>query len=89
MDKLNWNIDFFIWVLQPIKIISLILSQVSCKVGWKWEIPEKKHLTARKQNLACLRCDPSQAPTHSDEMTSDLELERLAVLTTQPRGAAY
>ena len=38
--------DFFImWVLQPVKIISLILSRVNRKVGWKWEIPEKNHLT--------------------------------------------
>ena len=24
----------------------------------QWDIPEKKHLTTRKQNLACLTCDP-------------------------------
>ena len=41
--------------------------------GEKREIPEKKHLTCRKQNLACLICDPSLAQTHSSEMTSDLE----------------
>ena len=46
-----------IWVLLPVKIISLILSRVNQKVGRKPEIPEKKHLTARKQNLACLTCD--------------------------------
>ena len=28
--------------LAPVKIISLILSRVNRKVGWKWEIPEKK-----------------------------------------------
>ena len=33
----------------------------------------KKHLTTRKQNLACLTYDPSKARTHSSEMTSDLE----------------
>ena len=43
----------------------------TCKVGQKRKIPEKKHLT--KQNLACLKCDPSWARTHSSEMTSDLE----------------
>ena len=44
---------FFIW------IISLILSRVNRKVGRKREIPKKKHLTTRKQNLACLTYDPS------------------------------
>ena len=29
------------------------------KVERKREIPKKKHLTTRKQNLACLTCDPS------------------------------
>ena len=29
------------------------------KVGRKREIPEKKHLTTRKQNLACVTFDPS------------------------------
>ena len=61
---------FFIWVLWPIKIISLILSWFNHKVGRKWEISEKKHLTTRKQNLVCLPCDPSRAPTHSGEMTT-------------------
>ena len=28
-------------------------------MGRKWEILEKKHLTTRKQKLACLTCDPS------------------------------
>ena len=37
------------------------------------EIPEKNHLTTRKQNLACLTCDPSEARTHSGKMASDLE----------------
>ena len=43
---------FFVlnWVLQPVKIISIILSWV----GRKREIPEKKHLTTCKQNLAHL-----------------------------------
>ena len=45
---------FFIWILRPITIISLSLSRVNHKVGRKREIPEKKHLTTRKQNLACL-----------------------------------
>ena len=34
---------------------------------------EKPPDPTRKQNLACLTCDPSQARTHSGEMTSDLE----------------
>ena len=59
--------------LQPVKIISLILSLVNRKVWQKGEIPEKNHLTNCKQNLACLTCDQSKAQTHSGEMTSDLE----------------
>ena len=50
---------FFLWVLRTVKIISLILSRVNRKVRRKREIPEKNHLTTRKQNLACLTCDPS------------------------------
>ena len=53
-----------IWVLQPVKIISLILSQVNRKVGRKQEIPEKSHLNTCKQNLACLKCDPIWSRTH-------------------------
>ena len=53
-------IFFFLFgVLQPVKIISLILSQVNHEVGRKREIIEKKHLTTHKQNLACLKSDPS------------------------------
>ena len=41
--------------LRPVKIFSLILTQVNCKVGKnKRPPPEKKHLTTRQQNLACL-----------------------------------
>ena len=40
--------------LRPVKIISFILSRVIHKVGWKREIPDKNHLTTRKQNLSCL-----------------------------------
>ena len=40
----------------------------------KREIPGKNHLTTRKQNQACLTCDPSYARTHCGEMTSELEL---------------
>ena len=40
---------YFIWVLMPVKIISLILSWVNGLLGRKRAIPEKKHLT----------CDPS------------------------------
>ena len=51
---------FFIFIVYwPIKVISLILSPVNREVGRKQEIPEKNNLTTRKQNLACLTCDPS------------------------------
>ena len=39
------------------KIILLILSRVNREVGRKREIPEQKHLTTHKENLACLTCD--------------------------------
>ena len=45
---------FIIWVLLPVNNISLILSRVNRKMGRKREIPEKNHMTTRKQNLACL-----------------------------------
>ena len=77
---------FSIWVLWPVKFISLILNLVKLKLGRKWEIPEKNHLSTRKQNLASLTWDLSSAQTHSGEMTSDLEHKRLAYLTTLPRG---
>ena len=48
----------FIWVLRPVIIISLI-RQVNRKVLRKREIPEKNYVTTRKQNFACLTCDPS------------------------------
>ena len=67
------QIFFSYWVWWPVKIISLNLSQVNHKLGRKRENPEKNHLTTHKQNLACLTCDPSEAWTHSGEMTSKLE----------------
>ena len=36
---------FYLWFLWPIKIISLILSQVNHQAGRIWEIPKKNHLT--------------------------------------------
>ena len=45
-------IYFFTWVLRPVKIISLILSQVNREMGQKREIPEKNHLTTRKDNFS-------------------------------------
>ena len=69
-----------------VKIISLILIRVNHKVGRKRDISEKKHMTIRKQNLACLTCDPSKARTHGGEMTSDLDSLNLGSLTTRPRG---
>ena len=41
--------------------------------GAKTGDPRQNHLTTCKQNLSCLTCDPSEARTHSGEMTSDLE----------------
>ena len=82
----RWYIYFCIWVFRSVKIILLILSRVNRKVGRKRDIHKKSHLITCKQNLACLTCDPSR--THRAEMTSDLERQRLAALTTQPRGAA-
>ena len=49
----------FDMVLLPIKIISLILSQVNRKVGQKQEILREKTPITRKQNLACLTWNPS------------------------------
>ena len=55
---------FFIWILRPVEIISLILNRINRKVGRKREISEKKKkkkkkktLDHRKQNLASLTCD--------------------------------
>ena len=45
---------FSIGVLQPVKIISLILS-----CGAKMEDPQENHLTTCHQNLACLTYDLS------------------------------
>ena len=41
------------------KIISIILSWVNRMIGQKQDIPEKKHLTTRMQNLAWLTSDLS------------------------------
>ena len=41
---------FFIWILRPVKVISLILNRVNRKVGRKREIPDKNHLTTRKHS---------------------------------------
>ena len=56
-DDMQNDFDL-IWVLRPVKTISLILSQVSRKVGRKQEIQEKKHLTTLKQKLTCLTLWP-------------------------------
>ena len=68
---------FIIWVLWPIKIISLILSRVNHKHGAKMGDPREKppdHLQAELGHS--LTCDPSKARTQSGEMTSDLDCYR-------------
>ena len=61
-------------VLRPIKIFSLILSRTNERFP---PPPKKKHLTTRKQNLACPTCDPSKDRTNSGEV-----IERLRALYT-------
>ena len=52
---------FFICVLRPVKIISLILSRINLKAGRKREIPEKHHLTTRKlvSHMTRARLEPT------------------------------
>ena len=65
---------FFICILLPIKIISLILSRVNYKeVGRKREIPEKKNNWPPASRTWLVSHDSSWARTHSGEMTSSLE----------------
>ena len=40
----------YIWVLRHIKFISLFLSTVNHKVGWKWEVSEKPRLTTLRSH---------------------------------------
>ena len=54
------------WILWTVKIISLILSWVN----WRWD--ENDSSPQKKQNMACLTGDPSQARTNSGEMTSEI-----------------
>ena len=66
---------FIIWVLR-----SRLFHSFRAESIVRWDengIPNKNHLTTHKQNLASLTCDPSQARTHSSEMTRDLERLRL------------
>ena len=58
-NKPEWGTFLFV------KIISFILSPVNQQVVRKREIPVKKHLTTRKQNMACLQCNPKWAWTQS------------------------
>ena len=58
------------------------LSQVSLKVERKWEIPEKKHLTTHKQNLACLTYGRSYRlePWRDNECFRALKIRVLFIL---------
>ena len=53
-----------IWVLRPVKIISLILSWINGEVGLKQEISEKKHLTT---HWPCLTYDLGSNPQKWDD----------------------
>ena len=43
----------------PSRLFHSFWAESIVRVGRKQEIPEKNHLTTRKQNFACLMCDPS------------------------------
>ena len=67
--------------LRPVKMISLIMNRVNHKVGQKREIPEKKHMTTHKQNLAWPeRSNPQQ---WDDERFRALKISILNHSTTQ------
>ena len=69
---------FFIWVLWPIKIISLILSRVNHKHGAKMGDPREKPPDHPQAELGhSFTCDLSKARTQSGEMTSDLKISSL------------
>ena len=80
--------NFFIRVLQSVKIISLILSRVNRKLGRKWEISEENHQTTRKQNLTCLTWPKlgSNPQAWADER---FRTSLLTSLTTRPRGPPH
>ena len=59
VSDLVHNFDCFVCALRPDNIISFILTRVNRYVGRNRDIPEKYHMTPRKQNLACLTCDPN------------------------------
>ena len=65
---------FFICVLWPVKIISLILSRVNHKHGAKMGDPREKTPDHPQAELGhSLTCDMSEARPQSGEITSDLE----------------
>ena len=53
LDHCFWFFFIIIWVLRSRSFHSFWAKSI-VKWGEKWKIPEKKHLTTRKQNLACL-----------------------------------
>ena len=74
------SLIFFIWILRPVKIISLILSRVNRKVGRKREIPEKKHLDHPPAELGLSHIWPeigSNSPRWDDERFRALKLSDL------------
>ena len=85
-----WSIFFYyyylLWFYGPSRLFHSFWAESIIRWGEKGRSLRNKHLTTRKQTLACLTCDPSYARTHSGEMTNDLERLRLASLyiTTRP-----
>ena len=76
---------FLIWVLWPVKIISLILSRINRKVGQKWEIPREKtldHLQA-ELGLPHIWLEPQQ---WDDDQFKVL---KISILNHSATGAAH
>ena len=70
--SLNWVFIVFFFFFIWSRLFHSFWAESIVRWGEIGRSPEKKHLTTRKQNLACLTCDPSEAQTHSGEMRCDL-----------------
>ena len=87
MNGNSFRYFFFIGVLQPVKIISLILGRVNHEVLGKREISERNQLITSKQNLARLmwREIGSNTQQWDDERFRAL---KISILKNSATGAA-
>ena len=76
-------------ILRPVKIISLILSRISRKVGRKWEIPEKKTPDHQQTELGLSHMWPELGSNPQPWDDKPFRVLKISAFNQSTMGAAF